>query len=61
MLSRLSDNITTIAGHYKKSVLKNIELLLSAILLSRTVNFNKLKDGLPNGLNNFKKLGYYHE
>jgi hypothetical protein len=52
MLHPLTDKITTIPGHYKKSVLKSIDLLLSAILISRTVNFNKLKDDLPNVLNN---------
>jgi hypothetical protein len=61
MLHPLSDKITTIPGHYKKSVLKSIELLLSSILLSRTVNFNKLKDDLPNVLNNsnLKSESYY--
>jgi hypothetical protein len=61
MLHPLSDKITTIPGHYKKSVLKSIELLLSSILLSRTVNFNKLKDDLPNVLGNsdLKPESYY--
>lgn len=51
MLSSLSDKITTIPGHYQKSVLKGIEVLLTAILVSRTVNLNKAKDELPNILN----------
>jgi Transposase DDE domain len=61
MLHPLSDKITTIPGHYKKSVLKSIELLLSAILVSRTVNLNKVKDDLPNVLNNsdLKPESYY--
>ena len=61
MLHPLTDKITKLPGHYQKSVLKSIELLLSGILISRTVNLNKIKDDLPNVLkdSNLKPESYY--
>jgi hypothetical protein len=54
MLHPLRDKLSTIKGRYQVCVLKNIELLMSAILVSRTVNLNKLKDDLPSVLENSK-------
>ena len=54
MLHPLQDKLSTIDGRYQKSVVKNIEILLSVLLVSRTVNLNKLKDDLPIVLNNSK-------
>lgn len=53
--------LSTIKGRYQKSVLKNIEILLSVILVSRTANVHKLKDDLPSvlGLSNLKPESYY--
>lgn len=42
--------LSTIKGRYQACVLKNIEMLLSVILVSRTANLNKLKDDLPSVL-----------
>lgn len=47
MLNSLHCKLSTIAGHYQTCVIKNIEILLSVILVSRTVNLNILKDDLP--------------
>lgn len=50
MQSSLLGKVSTIQGHYQSCVLKNIEMLLSVILVSRTVNLNILKDDLPSVL-----------
>lgn len=50
MAYSLPDKLSSLAGHYQRPVLKNLELLLSVILVSRTVNLNKLKDDLPSVL-----------
>ena len=61
MLHPLTDKITKLPGHYQKSVLKGIDTLLSGVLVSRTVNLNKIKDDLPNVLkdNDLKPESYY--
>lgn len=47
MLNSLHCKLSTISGHYQTCVIKNIEILLSVILVSRSVNLNILKDDLP--------------
>lgn len=61
MLHPLHGKLSTIKGRYQTCVLKNIEILLSVILVSRTVNLNKLKDDLPSVLENsqLKPESYY--
>ena len=61
MLHPLQGKLSTIKGRYQACVLKNIEILLSVILVSRTVNLNKLKDDLPSVLENskLKPASYY--
>lgn len=53
--------LSTIKGRYQACVLKNIEMLLSVILVSRTANLNKLKDDLPSvlELTGLKPASYY--
>jgi hypothetical protein len=53
--------LSTIKGRYQACVLKNIEMLLSVILVSRTANLNKLKDDLPSvlELTDLKPTSYY--
>jgi hypothetical protein len=53
--------LSTIKGRYQACVLKNVEILLSAILVSRTANLNKLKDDLPSvlELTGLKSASYY--
>jgi hypothetical protein len=61
MLHPLHNKLSTIQGRYQACVLKNIEILFSVILVSRTVNLNKLKDDLPSVLENskLKPASYY--
>ncbi len=61
MIYPLSHKLSVLDGRYQKCVLQNIEMLLSCILVSRTVNLNKLKDDLPNVLKvkNLKPLSCY--
>lgn len=61
MLHPLHCKLSTIKGRYQACVLKNIEILLTVILVSRTVNLNKLKDDLPSVLENseLKPESYY--
>lgn len=61
MLFPLRYKLSTIAGRYQKSVLKNIEILLYVLLSLPTMNLNKLKDDLSSVLNNsnLKPNSYY--
>jgi Transposase DDE domain len=53
--------LSTIKGRYQACVLKNLEMLISVILVSRTANLNKLKDDLPSvlELTGLKPTSYY--
>lgn len=48
MLSPLYDKVTKLKGKYHSSTVRNVALVLSAILQTRSVNLNKLKDELGN-------------
>ncbi len=48
MRSPLYSKLTKLKGKYHSSTVRNVALVLSAILQTRSVNLNKLKDDLGN-------------
>ncbi len=47
MESSLLDKLSQLPGKYHRSTIKNVALLLTLLIQSRTVNLNHLKDDAP--------------